>query len=94
MDRYRFTVHRRDYCSVGLDTDDKVHSDLVARRACTLAEPMTLWQRLREFFGADPLDIEEAWDDSFPQMSDRELDCPDTQPTSPGLLDTLPGRLE
>jgi hypothetical protein len=55
---------------------------------------VTLWQRMREFFGADPLDVEAEWSDSFPQMGDDELDCPDTQPTSPGALDTLPGRLE
>jgi hypothetical protein len=54
---------------------------------------VTWWQRAREFFGADPLDVE-PWDDSFPHMRDDELDCPDTQPTSPGALDTLPGRLE
>ena len=57
---------------------------------------MTFWQRLRRFFGADPLDVEEGWSDSFPHSEPRpsDFDCPDTQPTSPGLLDTLPGRLE
>lgn len=57
---------------------------------------MTIWQRLRRFFGADPLDVEEGWNDSFPDSSPwpSDFDCPDTQPTSPGLLDTLPGRLE
>lgn len=55
---------------------------------------MTIWQRLRRFFGADPFDVDEDWEDSFPSMRDDELECPDTQPTSPGALDTLPGRLE
>ena len=57
---------------------------------------MTIWQRLRQFFGADPLDVEDGWSDSFPHSEPRpsDFDCPDTQPTSPGLLDTLPGRLE
>ena len=51
---------------------------------------MTIWQRLRRFFGADPLDVEEGWNDSFPDSSPWPSDfgCPDTQPTSPGLLDT------
>ena len=50
---------------------------------------MNCWQRLRQFFGADPFDCDE-WQDSFPTMRDDELECPDTQPTSPGALDTLP----
>lgn len=38
-------------------------------------------------------------DSGYPQVdfTDRTpegLDCPDTEPTSPGALDTLPGRLE
>jgi len=31
--------------------------------------------------------------DSAPPIQEG-FDCPDTQPTSPGALDTLPGRLE
>lgn len=61
---------------------------------------MTLWQRVRVFFGADLLDVGEDWDDDFlDSKRDKHQDmpetpdglwCPDTQPTSPGALDTLP----
>jgi hypothetical protein len=55
---------------------------------------VSIWQRIRQFFGADPFDVEERWDDSFPHMDDAELECPDTQPTSPGALDSDLGRLD
>lgn len=54
---------------------------------------MTLWERLRKFFGVEPFDIEERCDSSFPAMPE-DLECPDTQPTSPGALDSDLGRLE
>jgi hypothetical protein len=44
----------------------------------------------------NPFDIwpdSEPWDDSFPSMRDDEMDCPDTQPTHPGALDSLTGEL-
>jgi len=50
----------------------------------------------RDLIGAieDPFDIEfPGYEDSDPGMP-AGLDCPDTQPTSPGALDTLPGNLE
>ena len=36
--------------------------------------------------------FEESWDSSFPEISD-DLGCPDTEPTSPGALDSDLGRL-
>lgn len=51
------------------------------------------WRELIEAW-REPLDV---WDDDFPD-SDQPIpdgwECPDTQPTSPGPLDTLPGRLQ
>jgi len=41
----------------------------------------------------DPLDV---WSDDYPDSAPPVPDgfeCPDTQPTSPGALDTLPGDL-
>ena len=37
--------------------------------------------------------FEGSWDSSFPEIPD-DLGCPDTEPTSPGALDTLPGELK
>ena len=37
------------------------------------------------------------WEDDYPDSTPPTLegfDCPDTEPTSPGALDTLPGRLQ
>jgi len=45
------------------------------------------WRRNVE----EPFDMD--FPDSAPPIPDG-FDCPDTQPTSPGALDTLPGRLE
>jgi len=36
--------------------------------------------------------FEESWDSSFPEIPD-DLGCPDTEPTSPGALDSDLGRL-
>ena len=40
----------------------------------------------------DPFDIAEEWGPSFPATPD-DMSCPDTQPTSPGALDSDLGRL-
>jgi len=51
------------------------------------------WRELIEAW-REPLDV---WDDDFPDSSPPipdDFDCPDTRPTSPGALDTLPRRLE
>lgn len=36
---------------------------------------------------------EDEWSSSYPAIPD-DLECPDTQPTSPGALDSDMGRLE
>lgn len=49
------------------------------------------WREVQEpfTFDSDYLDSD-AWTDRTP----LETNCPDTEPTSPGALDTLPERLE
>jgi len=58
---------------------------------------MTCLRRLLKRWEQWRRDVEEPFDmdfpDSAPPIPDG-FDCPDTQPTSPGALDTLPGRLE
>lgn len=53
-----------------------------------------LWECLLEWRReiSEPFDFD--FPDSEPALPDDCLDCPDTQPTSPGALDTLPARLE
>ena len=51
------------------------------------------WRELIEACGEPWPDWDDEFPDSYPPIPD-DFDCPDTQPTSPGLLDTLPGRLE
>ncbi len=69
-------------------------------RDSRVADLMNLLHRLRDWWcdlleaWREPLDV---WDSDFPDSSPPipdDFDCPDTQPTSPGLLDTLPGELE
>jgi len=53
---------------------------------------MSIWGRLREWFHH----AEEPFDFDFPDSAPAvpEMDCPDTQPTSPGALDSDLSRLE
>ena len=57
---------------------------------------MSAWQWIVDMLRAwrDSFDIaEEDWSSSFPATPD-DIGCPDTQPTSPGALDSDLGRLE
>lgn len=51
-----------------------------------------LWRRMREWRHQ----IEEPFDFDFPDSAPPmpDMDCPDTQPTSPGALDSDLARLE
>lgn len=51
---------------------------------------MTLWDWLMSRLTPDEA---EEWSSSFPQAPE-DMECPDTQPTSPGALDSDMGRLE
>lgn len=51
------------------------------------------WRELCDACGEPWPEWEDDYPDSTPPIPDG-FDCPDTQPTSPGALDTLPGRLE
>ena len=58
-----------------------------------------MWRRLVEWWREvqEPFDYGFPDPDEFGDFVDRTpegLECPDTQPTSPGALDTLHGRLE
>lgn len=58
---------------------------------------MTWWRRLLERWRQWRSDVADPFDMDFPDSAPptpSDLWCPDTQPTSPGALDTLPGRLE
>jgi len=40
----------------------------------------------------EPVHVIEEWDPSYPYPYD--IDCPDTEPTSPGALDSDPERIK
>lgn len=49
------------------------------------------WWELRNW--SDPQNVGEEWSNSFPSIPEG-LECPDTQPTSPGAPDSDLGRLQ
>lgn len=56
---------------------------------------MNLWRWIADAISAwrEPFDVAEEWDQSLPPIPE-DLDCPDTQPTTPGALDSDLARLE
>lgn len=54
---------------------------------------MTWFDRLVMWWWSMRNDDKEEWSNSYPAIPD-DLECPDTQPTSPGALDSDIGRLE